>query len=479
VDSATAASRFSWRFGGALAMTVLLGRMAGLFVPLFNSDEAYLAVQAQVLRAGGRLYVDVVDRKPPLVQYLYAAIFAARGADDLVAVHIVAMLWILATALVLYALGARRLGRRAGWWAAFLFSLSSISFLPAETQAANFEIFMLLPIVLALYFADVGTLPAAFAAGASVAMAMLCKQTAGVTLAPAAWLLARQERPGRVLAVCAAGLALPLAAAAAWLGPRELYFWTVGGTAGYLAPGEVLEFTLARGVATTAAFAVCNAALVWLCVRAGRRREPGDGWLWVWLGTAAIAVAAGLRFFGHYYLQLLPAACLLGAREASVLAANQQRRLGLAAGVPACLFAGLAFFSPRLHDMPEYRTVADYVREHSAATDRIAIWGHFPEVYWASGRRPAMRFVHTGFLTGASAGRPAGSGSDGAVAGAWEAMFADFAEHPPALLLDTSTASVRDYEYYPIGRYPVLERYVADHYRRQATVEGIAVYHRR
>ena len=32
---------------------------------VFNSDEAYLATQAQVLNRGGRLYVDTVDRKPP------------------------------------------------------------------------------------------------------------------------------------------------------------------------------------------------------------------------------------------------------------------------------------------------------------------------------------------------------------------------------------------------------------------------------
>jgi 4-amino-4-deoxy-L-arabinose transferase-like glycosyltransferase len=448
-------------------------------------------MQAQVLMAGGRLYVDIIDRRAPLVPYIYAAIFAVRRADDLIAVHVVAMLWILATALLLQALGARRFGQLAGWWAAFLFALSSVSFLPAETQAANLEIFMLLPIVAAVYFADVapdvkvgptqGLRPIAYAfgSGVMVALAMLCKQTAGVTIVPVAWMLARQPNRTMRLAACANGLALTIAAAALWFGPRELYFWTVGSTTGYLAPGGALPFELTRGVEMTLAFAAANAALVWLCIIAGRRRGGDDAWLWLWLGTSAIAVAAGLRFLGHYYLQLLPAACLLGGREASALAGNGRRRLAAAVAVPACVFASLAFFSPKLHGMPDYQNVAAYVRANSAPSDRIAVWGHFPEVYWASDRRSAMRFVHTGYLTGASPGRPPGSGSDGAVPGAWDAMFADFAAHPPVLLLDTSTAKLRDYEHYPLTRYPALAGYVADNYQRCATIDGIAIYHRR
>ena len=46
---------------------------------VFNSDETFLATQAQVIRDGGSLYEDATDRKPPLVPYLYAATFALVG----------------------------------------------------------------------------------------------------------------------------------------------------------------------------------------------------------------------------------------------------------------------------------------------------------------------------------------------------------------------------------------------------------------
>ena len=72
---------------------------------VFNSDEAYLATQAQVLNHGGRLYVDTVDRKPPVVPYLYAAVFRLTGSDDLAPVRVVAVLAQVATALLLAARG--------------------------------------------------------------------------------------------------------------------------------------------------------------------------------------------------------------------------------------------------------------------------------------------------------------------------------------------------------------------------------------
>src|SRR5437763_1536650 len=83
-DVGTAPPRRSWSLPLLFLLFVVLA--AALRVPtfsnrVFNSDEAYLATQAQVLVAGGRLYVDTVDRKPPVVPYVYAAVFGLTGSD--------------------------------------------------------------------------------------------------------------------------------------------------------------------------------------------------------------------------------------------------------------------------------------------------------------------------------------------------------------------------------------------------------------
>ena len=50
---------------------------------LFDPDEAAIGVQAMVVRAGGTLYTDIYDRKPPLPPLLYAASFAVTDSTDI------------------------------------------------------------------------------------------------------------------------------------------------------------------------------------------------------------------------------------------------------------------------------------------------------------------------------------------------------------------------------------------------------------
>src|SRR5262245_66651792 len=49
-----------------LALTAVL-RTPAFSVDVFNSDETFLATQADVIRDGGKLYEEAADRKPPLV----------------------------------------------------------------------------------------------------------------------------------------------------------------------------------------------------------------------------------------------------------------------------------------------------------------------------------------------------------------------------------------------------------------------------
>ncbi len=125
-----------------LLLTATL-RLPAFFVDVFNSDETFLATQAQVIRDGGSLYEDATDRKPPLVPYLYAATFSIVGSTALWSVRVAAMLAVALTALLLAAEARRRYGERAAWTAAILFVAASVAFAPQDGQAANFEVFML------------------------------------------------------------------------------------------------------------------------------------------------------------------------------------------------------------------------------------------------------------------------------------------------------------------------------------------------
>ena len=78
------------------------------------------------------------------------------------------------------------------------------------------------------------------------------------------------------------------------------------------------------------------------------------------------------------------------------------------AAVVAVGFSLLGFWVRPWGDHPKYEVVSEYLDRHTSATDRIFVWGHMPEIYWAADRRPASRFITSGFPVGDWGSRPEG-----------------------------------------------------------------------
>jgi 4-amino-4-deoxy-L-arabinose transferase-like glycosyltransferase len=467
-----------WLFAVLLLLTVAV-RTPAFFVEVFNSDETFLATQAEVISDGGNLYEEAADRKPPLVPYLYAGTFALFGTTALWSVRVMAILAIAVTALLLALEARRRYGPRAAWIAGVLMVLASIAFAPQDGQAANFEIFMLPAMTAAILLARRGR---GFSSGVAVAFATLAKQTGAATLLPVLYLVWKQ-RGRRGATDTLGGFALPLALVALAVGPGGLVFWTLIGNGSYLGISGHWAMVLFMFVLMTVAFAGLNLPIVWPLRRAWRERQATDGGdtdLWLWLLSAALSVAVGLRFFGHYYLQLVPPLALLSAGALSRSSHRLvTRTVALAAGI-ATVMAGLGFLVRPFNEKAQYKSVSEYLKARAGPDDRILVWGHVPEIYWASGKRPATRFFTSGFLTGWEPGRPGNDASvEDATPGAWELFFEDLAQHPPAYILDTAYSGIRGAQYYMISRYPDLARIVYRDYAYVESVEGISVYKRR
>src|SRR5207244_997738 len=134
----------------------------------------------------------------------------------------------------------------------------------------------------------------------------------------------------------------------------------------------------------------------------------------------------------------------------------------------------LAFTShPKL--LRYYEHVAAAVDARTARDDHIFVWGQFPEVYWASDRLPATRFLTSGFLTGFGGGRSAQHvGPQYAVSGAWDDFKADLSLHPPALIVDASVGTS-----FSVDRFPEFADFMAAGYVRVEQVDGVVLYARR
>jgi 4-amino-4-deoxy-L-arabinose transferase-like glycosyltransferase len=453
-----------------LAVLACVTRLPSFARPLWNPDEGYLAVQARLLARGGQLYETVVDRKPPLVPWLYEGAFAVFGSGSLAPVRVLAVLAQLGTALLLASLARRRWGDTAGRTAGVLYLLVSVGLNPEDAQAATFEVFILPCTAAAMWCADRrrwGT------AGAAVACAFLAKQTGGAVLVPVAWLLHRCGAPPGGALRLAAGTALPVLCAALVTDPAGFVFWTVTGSGAYASfTGSELH-VLGRALANTAILAVACAGLVPPVARVLRLARTGAPDLWLWLGASIAAVTVGFHFFGHYYLQLTPAIALLATAALQVL---PRERLTATVRTSACccaLFLAWGLLAPRA-DLGHAQRLAAAVGDRTAPGDRVLVWGMHPETYWLAARRPASRYLTAGLLTNYSGGRNGPQvGEKYAIRGAWPVFRAELAAHAPALVVDDS----RGKPYAP-ERVPSLRRLLTAQYEEVGEVDGAVLYAR-
>ena len=130
----------------AIVLLTVVTRLPALLHPLAIDDEAPYSVAANVILDGGRLYIDVIDRKAPLLFWTYAAIFKIIGKYNWVALHVIALLWTLATMAGLYVIGRCLFNRNTGLIAALLYSVFQ-PWWDRRNLALNGELLMNLPIV--------------------------------------------------------------------------------------------------------------------------------------------------------------------------------------------------------------------------------------------------------------------------------------------------------------------------------------------
>ncbi|MFE9374202.1 glycosyltransferase family 39 protein [Streptomyces sp. NPDC006711] len=452
-----------------LAALALLTRLPSFRHPLWNPDEGYLAVQARLLASGGTLYATVVDRKPPLLPWLYEAAFALCGDTSLTPLRLAAAAAQLLTALALASTARRRWGDSAGRTAGVLYLLASVGLSPEDAQAATFEVFMLPFTAAAVRCADRGGW---LRAGLAVAGAGLTKQTGGAVLAPVLWLLWQHPGPRRTPLLCTVvGVAAPIAAAAWLTGPARFLFWTVTGSSAYASFAGSELHVLARGLVNTALLGAGCAGLLPPIARVLRIARTGAVDLWLWLAASAGAVLLGFHFFGHYYLQLIPPLVLLATGALQILPAYRLTSALLTSACACALFVLWGLLAPRPELAHAVRIAAE-VESRTGAGDRVLIWGIHPETYWLAHRTPASRFLTAGLLTNYSGGRDGPRvGEKYGIDGAWRDFRAELADRPPALVVDDS----RGKPFAP-ARLPTLRRFLARGYDRSGVVDGTVFY---
>jgi hypothetical protein len=415
----------------ALAGLILIS--AAVRLPLLNvpleRDEGEYAYIAWRLGHHELPYRDWVDQKPPAIFWVYRAALALP-LDPIRAVHLAALLFSAASTCALFFLALRFMSRFWAFIAAALFTLLSADPF-AQGTAANTEVFMLLPLILAqLAFLKAAGNPRnvllTLICGALTGIAIAFKQVAAVN-----WLLlivlypifTAPEKRWRNAAAFAIWSFVGLFAIA---GIIALYFWTRHGLSeltdnvfthnleyiGAMTWSDRIHFcseTVARlAGAETLVWVFSAAGLLSLMVA---RQNKSFAFLTGWLITSTIGVSASGYFFPHYFQQLLPPLALIAVFGAQWLSNLLPWRRSW---IPRALFGLLLIVLPLktlwpfwfsytsadavrkiypgnfFAEMPEF---AARIAQVTSSEQRVFVFGAEPELLFYAQRVSATRYI--------------------------------------------------------------------------------------
>jgi Dolichyl-phosphate-mannose-protein mannosyltransferase len=475
---------------------------------LYQDDGLWFTAAEEILR-GKALYGEIYFDKPPVLPLVYAALFKIFGAHILT-IRLFTIFYSLAVSFVLYRFGSLLYDRRTGLAAATMFAVFSTTYQEGHFQGLNTDFLMTLPYAAAAYLMVRSRFELSqgrwlvFAGGAAAGLAFQINPKAIFNLIFFAAFLFISHRlrrrdtmikastgndsplrlftssPAQLFALSLAGFvagALPFwiyIAATGSLDNYRLYVWDWGSRyAGYYPAFKVVASALRQSIDYFALNNTLLVALIFVIASVIRRRRRGeaktapgaafktgagfraDATLLIWLAVSYAGLAVGGRFFGHYFFQILPALCLIGARGLIGILGWRPNRPSLRVVAVALLALGFFVTLARYHARTvalasdwargaksdstrqwfheklnsEERAVAAIIREWPGgpdsvddigteamridgdgsadeaadSTDHLFVWGYRPEIYFWTGLRPASRFLSTQPLTGVPA----------------------------------------------------------------------------
>lgn len=495
-----------WRLAVLLLVITIIVRLPSIFVDFYNPDETYYATIGQRLLEGGMLYSTIVDHKPPIIYYLYSIFALIGGQNAIIVAHLAMILFISSTAVTIASI-VRNLGKNieVALLASTLYAIGSALGKPNDVAAANSELIFNLPISLSILFVikslcaeDKRKYLYACISGLAAAIAILIKQHTAVVpvMTLIYFLFAYRKRAANVASIFSylASTLFPILVLALLFYHFErlhdAWYWTVTVNSLYVQGHEQGLHMLMRGIKQTAYMLFLEESVMWLPVifwlalrkTMGKLFENNGGLIYLWLLFSAIAVFPGGRFFGHYYLQMLPAICILGAAASFKLLekyAHHKKILKIAWFI--LIFTPLIYswvwalpiksFRSKL-EIEEFSKVIDYLKNNTQPNEKIEVWGKFNGIPYLAGRKNGARFLSKHFLAGNFRGKELVKMPDTH----WAMYMDDLEKNRPEWFVDISNTNMPNA---PIEAFSNLSSYVIENYILKTNIDGYRIYYRK
>lgn len=518
----------------AIMLIAVLMRLPVVGDVFCDPDVAGAAYSSQELLRGGDLYGDTVETKPPASYLLYAALFGGCGLN-MTYVYLASLLFHLGILLILFWLGRAILTETAGLLAAFLYAMYSVT-TAANGWCPNFESWPLLPLAAGFYFLwrhgqDEGR-RWPFLAGVCGGLAVLFKQNQLVVPACALlllWIVRNEEKPGERVRAFFSDVGLGLLGMLTPFVLVTLYFLATGQIESFLAamnPRAAIGYMSTEQLGYNAGamlenggrflwhtktlwffFSLLVVLLFWEKWReeTNPRVERGLHLVEVWFVAALAAVCLGTKFFGHYFILLVPPLVLIAACTVSLIVMYLPKTRLVGIGLVVLMLAGAVLdnrfeiqvaaksLSERIfrgqvdwrkHEdyywrglsLPAYSVWSDVMREVGECLDTemqpdetIFVWDYEPGIYWYARRRsPTRHFMY--FNVATELPGDAGSWFDEItpeVKTARVELLGDLARTPPAFIVTLQTHKSEKWSGFrkkPVPMFAELQRYVEADY---------------
>ena len=514
-----------------VAASCLLLRIASIAEPL-GIDQSLWASAVRGMSRGQLLYRDVWEQRPPGIYLIYWLGFSALGwtAATVAWLDILAA---VATTWLLYAIVRRLSTPTTGVVAAALYAALTMpawlyqygGFLERSVSETFIVVCVALGAWCAVRFRDSGSNVAAAGIGLWVGTAIVLKPNAGFYL-PA--LLLWMALYGRERAFLLRPIAL--AATATAIVPILIAFWLWSAgvldeariaivdfnrfyvSEGFTLGGQALAWSKAvwlrmKTDALWLAGAVAAVVAMWELARS-RRLPPVAGLAVLWGVAAALAIFVnGVRLYNAYFIQAFAPLAVLAAWFLAEAARQSLVRRVIAAATmvlmivvllqrqyPARIMesaredlnrlAGRSTPAAYLEEFGSYANnrgysaranaeLADYIRAHTSADDRIFLFGiSGAGVYFSADRLTAHRFLRVNFFVPAEFPDPRFR---------LERVVDDLAATRPTYLIFEKLHSSSDAEMGmavdALLEHPSITRLLHD-YRREAQIEDFTLYRR-
>lgn len=424
----------AWILLVLVLLAVAAVRLRLLEAPL-DRDEGEYAYFGQLLLQGIPPYATAYHAKLPGVYGAYALAMALFGRS-IAGIHLGLLVVNAATSVLVYLVASRLFNRTAAVSAAAVLAVLSLS--PRlQGLAAYAEHFLLLPALagalVLIRAVESRRLLTFFVGGILVGLAFIIKQSGGAFVLFAALYALLAPRPaerddwGRrsqaALAVVAGSL-IPFAVVCAGFAIAGLFdrfwFWTVVYTSHYAsttppAVGLLLLALALRSILSSSYLVIVPVAIGLSALFWDPRARSGRLFIVLLSVCAAAGTSIGLYFRNQYFLLLTPAVALLAGLGADALANRVARAPTLRHAMCAALIllplgqfawaerailfetppADLArALAPPRNPLPESLEIGRWIRGRGAPTDRIAVIGSEPQIYFYAGLRAATGYIY-------------------------------------------------------------------------------------